>query len=492
MPSGASPEARTVLSCAPEAVVAPIQMQDSNATGFFSRERLAIIWKAAAFRSEHDKIPTASQSRRFNFPLRLKLALSFSLLLLILSGVVALSLIRYEKVFLKRETQKRVRSLAESLAASARDPILATDQLFVGSAVETAMLDEDVRYSYVVNHLGRVVYHSEPDRIGEVFPEGRRPAADIDVVEAARPITAEGVQVGMAVVGLGLDHINKALNATLAGMLVPLVVSTALGIVGIFLLSGLHLQKIENLVGAVDEVGRGNLRVRVTSSSSDEVGQLAHSFNLMVRRVEESQNALEKNFKETIGALAAAVEARDPYTRGHCDRVARLSRALGKRLRLDEETLDELELAAILHDVGKIGTEERVLGKEGKLLENERGEIEMHPVIGARILEPISFLERAGEYVRHHHENYDGSGYPDGLAGAAIPIPARIIALVDAYDAMTTDRSYRRALSRKEALKRILDASGTQFDPALVDEFVELDRDGLVERICAEVDSGRV
>jgi HAMP domain-containing protein len=421
------------------------------------------------------------------FPLRLKVALSFSLILILLSSVVALSVGRYEWFFLTRESEKRVKSLAENLAVNATDPLLSSDDLRLGPVTESTMLDGDVRYAYLVDHQGKIVYHSNPERTGEQLDGGRVPQSGSDIIQAVVPIEVEGVNVGTAVVGLGADHIVEALKETLKGLLIPLLLVTTGGIVGVFFLSGFHIKKIEKLEAAIRAVGSGDFLVQVDVSGRDEVGRLTKHFNDMVRQIEDARNKIESNFRETIRSLAAAVEAKDAYTRGHCERVARISRTIAERMGIEKDTLNDLELAAILHDVGKIGVNGDILGKEGPLESHEVSNMKRHPAIGAKILHPISSLEKVGLYVKYHHEHYDGNGYPEGLSKNEIPLPSRIINLVDAFDAMTSDRSYRPALSHPEATERIKNGSGNQFDPEVVRIFLDLDRKGIIALICSEV-----
>jgi len=421
------------------------------------------------------------------FPLRIKLAVSFSVLVLLMTGVAAWYLVRHENDLLRREAGKRLVSLTENLATNAQDPLLSGNELRLGPVIESTVQDEDVTYAYVMNHEGAILYHSEPGKMTGNNPPEESADPPRGVIEHRKPISVEGVKIGTAVVGMSIGYIQKAIESAIYGVLFLLLGTTAAGIVGIFLLSGYHMKKIERLLHAVVEVGEGHLNARVEAGGNDEIGLLAKHFNTMVSRIETAHGELERTFRETISALAAAVEARDSYTRGHCGRVARISERLGLRLGLDRETLDELELAAILHDIGKIGTGEHVLAKTGPLERDERGMMEKHPEVGSRILSSLSLLQKVGVYVRHHHERFDGTGYPDGLKGAAIPLPARIIALADAYDAMRTDRAYRRALSKSETLDRIRADSGTQFDPTLVAAFMEMDKDGVIDRIWSEV-----
>ncbi len=174
-------------------------------------------------------------------------------------------------------------------------------------------------------------------------------------------------------------------------------------------------------------------------------------------------------YHEIIECLTTALEAKDPYTCGHSTRVADLAHELGERSGLRGEELENLHIAAHLHDIGKIGIPDRVLHKAGALTPEERETIQEHPVIGYQILARSSRLNHLAEIVLYHHERWDGGGYPLGLQGAGIPLGARIIAICDAMDAMCSDRPYRKALSLEACLQELRDNRGRQFDPALVD-----------------------
>ena len=179
-----------------------------------------------------------------------------------------------------------------------------------------------------------------------------------------------------------------------------------------------------------------------------------------------------------VAALANAVEAKDPSTEHHCQRLANLAARLGTQAGLETADLEAVAYGALLHDVGKIGVPESILTKPGPLNATEWQVMRTHPEIGARICEPLAAAGAFGPIVRHHHERWDGHGYPDGLKGEAIPLGARIVALVDAFDAMTHDRPYRRALPVDHALRELWSEAGTQFDRALVPLFaLELGHD---------------
>jgi len=187
-----------------------------------------------------------------------------------------------------------------------------------------------------------------------------------------------------------------------------------------------------------------------------------------------SFESLEKTFLSTVEALANALEANDEYTSSHARWITDTSLLVGRELGLDTRSLKRLELGALFHDIGKIGIPEAILSKPGPLTPDEWKVVRLHPELGARILGPIERLEDVCEIVRHCHEHWDGSGYPDGLAGDDIPIESRVILVCDAYHAMTTDRPYRKRLPTEEARRRLREAAGTQFDPRVVEIFLRL------------------
>jgi len=190
-------------------------------------------------------------------------------------------------------------------------------------------------------------------------------------------------------------------------------------------------------------------------------------------------------FTHTTIALAAAIDAKDHYTHGHTARVTNISLDIARKIasksaHLDHNFLENLHISSLLHDIGKIGVPESILNKNGPLTESEKDLIKKHPVIGVTILQPIRELCDAIPGVKYHHEKYDGSGYPDGLIGASIPLIASIISVADTFDAMTTDRPYRKGLSKDEAAKEIIKQRGRQFSPDIVDAFIELFEEGKI------------
>ena len=183
---------------------------------------------------------------------------------------------------------------------------------------------------------------------------------------------------------------------------------------------------------------------------------------------------IERTYLETVMALALAVEAKDSYSAGHSKRVSFYSTTIAEAMHADEETKKILKDAGLLHDVGKIGIKDEVLQKAERLTPEELELMRQHPVIGEAILKPLRSLGRVAEVVRHHHEAYDGSGYPSGLKGARIPFAVRILTVADTYDAMVTDRPYRKRLTLQHAMQELRDGAGTQFDPTVVEVFLKL------------------
>ena len=224
----------------------------------------------------------------------------------------------------------------------------------------------------------------------------------------------------------------------------------------------------------------------------DFFAALASDVAMAIRNAQlfkELQRELEINrelFINTTIALAEAIDAKDHYTRGHTERVTQYSLLIAKKIstyndvKLQEKFLDNLHIASLLHDIGKIAIPESVLNKPGKLTDEEFAKIKEHPERGSRILKPIKELKESIQGVKYHHERYDGKGYPEGIKGEKIPLSAAIICVADTFDAMTTDRPYRRGLSKAKAIKEINNGSGTQFNPLPAKAFVELYEDGKV------------
>jgi HD-GYP domain-containing protein (c-di-GMP phosphodiesterase class II) len=252
------------------------------------------------------------------------------------------------------------------------------------------------------------------------------------------------------------------------------VVVLAAIIVGYFFAVGIS-GPIRGLAASTRAISRGEFHQRSPVRGASEISELAENFNKMAGDIEEYierlKEAAEENRELFIGSirmLAAAIDEKDPYTRGHSGRVAKYSTLIGQELGLSTEELDKLRISALLHDVGKIGVEDRVLKKPGSLTPEEFGLMKQHTVKGANIMRPVSQLKEMLPGIELHHEHMDGRGYPYGLQGQQIPLMARIIGVADTLDAMTTNRPYQTAMELDYAMERIRGLTGSKFDAVVV------------------------
>ncbi len=262
------------------------------------------------------------------------------------------------------------------------------------------------------------------------------------------------------------------LNHQALGIAVALTVLAI--VIGYFVAVGIS-QPVRALADSTRAISRGEFHERAPVAGAAEISDLAENFNSMAgdieQYIERLKQAAEENRQLFIGSirmLAAAIDEKDPYTRGHSGRVAKYSVIIGEQLGLDPETLDKLRISALLHDVGKIGIDDRVLKKPGALTDEEFHIMKQHPVKGANIMRPVPQLKEMLPGIELHHECVDGRGYPYGLKADQIPQMARIIAVADTFDAITTNRPYQSAMDLEFALKRVRELAGSRFDPAIV------------------------
>jgi HD-GYP domain-containing protein (c-di-GMP phosphodiesterase class II) len=258
-------------------------------------------------------------------------------------------------------------------------------------------------------------------------------------------------------------------------MLVVLI-GTIFSSLGAWLLSRDVQQPIEALQSTMREVQQGRLDADAADVYADEFSRMTQGFNHMLSGLRERDRLNKQLLESYFATLAAALDARDPYTAGHSLRVAQYSMMIGRRARLSVNELELLNKTALLHDIGKIGVRDAVLLKDGRLTDEEFDMIKQHPVLGEQILRSVEPKEAMAPLlpgVRSHHERYDGKGYPDGLSGEEIPLFGRIIAVADAYDAMTSDRPYRKSMSLGKAKSILEEGKGTQWDALFVEAFLE-------------------
>jgi response regulator RpfG family c-di-GMP phosphodiesterase len=221
--------------------------------------------------------------------------------------------------------------------------------------------------------------------------------------------------------------------------------------------------------------------VRLLECLSEEVTKAATT--------RELYHELQEMLFNTVKGLVAAIDAKDEYTRGHSERVYRYSMLIGERLGIEGDELQDLSWSALLHDVGKIAIARSILNKPGRLTDEEFDTIKTHPVKGCKVLEPITQLEHVLPNIRHHHERFDGRGYPDGIEGEAIPFIARIIAVADTFDAISSSRAYRSAQTLDYAISELRKGAGTQFDPKISSVMLDLLAEGEIARVADDDDA---
>jgi HD-GYP domain-containing protein (c-di-GMP phosphodiesterase class II) len=386
------------------------------------------------------------------------------------------------------------------------EPVKAGDKvegvvLAVGSLLPiwqmTQQIGERLFDVYVVDSRGRLIAHSDPkEALGSDVSniEIVRFFLDSKGVGATVPfaIPAQGKAIKMLGTYAGIPDESgwgvivqveeeKAYFAaydmrrkSLALVAFIAVLAAVLGV----LFAGQISRPIQQLAEGARRLAGGDYATRVAIKSENEVGFLADAFNQMGGEIEKSieqiRKAAETNkelFMGSIRMLANAIDEKDPYTRGHSERVAFYSAVLAKNLGMSAEDVEKVHLSGIIHDVGKIGIEDKILRKAAALTEEEYEIMKQHPTKGAHILQGVPLLQEMAGAGLMHHENMDGSGYPDGLKGEEIPLLGRIVSVADAFDAMTTDRPYSKAMTFEAAIARLKFLAGKKFDPVCVEAF---------------------
>src|SRR5256884_9081025 len=283
--------------------------------------------------------------------------------------------------------------------------------------------------------------------------------------------TMRKVRLGSLAVALNTAELQAGLVQLRLFLLILFAAAAVITLMIGLALAGAITRPVQRLVGAMGAVAAGDLAQRAPAGPSDEIGYLGKVFNLMTAGLQEKTQALEDTYFAAIQAPARAIDARDPYTYGHSARVAAFSLEIAAELRFPQDKLEGLRRAALLHDIGKIRIEDHILRKAGALNYVEAKQMRQHPVIGHQMLKDVPFLHSSLSGIRHHHERWDGTGYPDTLGGESIPLQVRILSIADVFDALTSDRPYRDAMSIVEAMELITGEAGRQFDPAVVAAF---------------------
>ncbi len=368
---------------------------------------------------------------------------------------------------------------------------------------EQELLDAGLPVIFVVDSDGRAVAHPD-ERVA--FAE--RPMTDLKVVRdwqetgaqvqsALAPFTAErnGRQVEMlgsyataeldSNTPLGVIAIQdeRAALSSVADMrrqtlYISLLAALFALLIG-FVLARLLTQPVRDLAEGAHSIAGGDFSRRINASVCTELGELGDSFNQMTEQVErfigDLQHAANENrqlFIGTVKALAAAIDGKDPYTRGHSERVARFSVAIAQGMNLSDDEIEQIRISALLHDVGKIGIDDKILKKPAALTDEEFEIMKQHPQKGFKIMSQIPAMREFLPGMYMHHEMINGGGYPQGLKGDEIPLMARIVSVADTFDAMTTDRPYQRAMQFDAAVERIKSFVGTRYDERVVGSLV--------------------
>jgi HD-GYP domain-containing protein (c-di-GMP phosphodiesterase class II) len=429
--------------------------------------------------------------------IRVKASLFVLLLLIITIGASYVVTVRMMRDRILNEVIKRAESLCRSISSAAGYSSLSEDLLGLDTLVfKIKDSNPDVRDIAVVNIQNEFLVHSDVSKTGEAYSLTKgtifktyRDGTTIkelsdshgDYFEVKSPIVFMDKDLGSVVLNINKSVFYSAQRKMREKIAWVFALILLIGTAGSLLLTSRLTRPIQELSMGVQELKEGLGHRQLKVYSRDELGRLTESFNEMSELITDQKDKLskyardlEESYVETVKVLSAAIDAKDHYTLGHSARVSQLSVALGEEVGLPKPELEDLRVSCMFHDVGKIKIPDSILLKEGKLDPLEITEMMRHPEYGAEILGKASSLIRYIPVVRHHHEWYDGTGYPDGLSREEIPLPAAITCLVDAFDAMTSDRPYRRALTEEEALEMIQNLSGIQFSPDLVKRFIGL------------------
>jgi putative nucleotidyltransferase with HDIG domain len=314
---------------------------------------------------------------------------------------------------------------------------------------------------------GEVTIGGEKYAIRPLLQEGSAAVYVLDSIDAsARPLVRSSLQT-MAAIAVGAFGL-----AALASLWLARTISRPIDILS---------QSLSDMTRT-----RTFDRPLTATGASLEIDTLTDAFNTMIGSIQTAEGETRRAYLEAIRALALALDARDPHTAGHSERVSALSVAIGRQMRLDDGTLEVLRLGALLHDIGKIGISDDLLSKPAPLTADEYETVKTHTTVGSRILRSVRFLEPHLSLVELHHERPDGRGYPYGLSGNQIPVAARIVHAADAYDAMTTARAYRAARPRAEALAELQRCAGTDFDADVLRALMQVvAHDGVAQDVIA-------
>ena len=375
----------------------------------------------------------------------------------------------------------------------------------------------DRRSVYVIDASGQLVTHSDPavlyrgvdvsnTAIVKAFQESRGQASgsvNFELTEDGRvqrllgtytPIGDRNSSVSFlttlgwgAIVQAEEEAVFFSVREIMTDSIVIAVIAAALAVFLAVLSAGRLSQPVAELAEGARRIASGDFTQNIEVTSGNEIGEFAETFNFMMleirRFIERLRTAAEENKQMFLGAvssLAAAIDAKDPYTAGHSERVAHYSATIATILDLPEEDVENVRVSALMHDVGKIGIEDSILRKAGPLTDEEFEIMKTHPTVGAAIMDHVPQLEAMMAGIKCHHENVNGTGYPDGLTGDEIPLQAKIVSVADTFDAMTTNRPYQKAMEITYVFARMRSFIGKKFDKRIVEALITAYEEGLV------------
>jgi HD-GYP domain-containing protein (c-di-GMP phosphodiesterase class II) len=375
----------------------------------------------------------------------------------------------------------------------------------------------DRRSVYVVDVDGRLVTHSDPETlfrgvdlsntaIVKTFQDSRGQASGsvnfelsqdgrtIKLLGTYTPIGDLGSPVSFlrtlgwgAIVQAEEDAVFFSAREIVKDSVLIAALAAVLSVVLAVVFAGRLSQPIGKLAEGARRLASGDFSQNIDVTSGNEIGEFAETFNFMVseirRFIERLRKAAEENKQMFMGAvtsLAAAIDAKDPYTAGHSERVAHYSATIAKILKMTDEEVEIIRIAALMHDVGKIGIQDNILGKAGPLTDEEFAIMKTHPTKGAAIMEHVPQLKAMIPGMKYHHENIDGSGYPEGLKGDEIPLMAKIVSVADTFDAMTTNRPYQKAMEISYVFTRMRSFIGKKFEKRFVEALITGYEEGLI------------
>ena len=360
--------------------------------------------------------------------------------------------------------------------------------------------------AFLVDRNGKVLIHSEPSIdvqrpdvsalkiVGDFMKAPARLTESYNETRDGRPTTMLGTVAPVIRPdwGVVVEKPERSAFASVAKMIKATIswgsLALALAIAAAVAFAARIARPIHALADRTQEIANGNYGQHIEVKARNEIGTLADNFNVMSsaigQAIEQLKKAAHENnllFINSVRMLAAAIDAKDPYTRGHSERVARYSIGIARNLGLSDKEMRNLRISALLHDVGKIGIDDRILRKPGALSDDEFEVMKQHPAKGAAIMGGVAQLIDIIPGMKYHHEKWSGGGYPDNLEGEEIPMQARIVAIADTFDAMTTNRPYQKAMEVGYVVDKIKSFAGTRFDPRVVEAFVQAVKRGDIQ-----------